>query len=94
VPHQQRVLRNNSGEIMRRLDEGEAFVVTLNGVPVGELVPLRRTETESICGHDAGGGGGGGPIGKSGGVGNHVQEPVVLVRLVMCQSHSSREPSG
>ena len=38
----QRELRNNSGEIMRRLDEGEAFVVTRNGVPVGELLPLRR----------------------------------------------------
>jgi prevent-host-death family protein len=38
----QRELRNDSGEIMRRLDHGEAFVVTRNGVPVGELVPLRR----------------------------------------------------
>ncbi len=38
----QRELRNNSGEIMRRLDEGEAFIVTRNGVPVGELLPLRR----------------------------------------------------
>ena len=27
---------------MRRLDEGESFVVTRNGVPVGELSPLRR----------------------------------------------------
>lgn len=41
----QRELRNNSGEIMRRLDQGEAFVVTRNGVPVGELVPLRRRRT-------------------------------------------------
>ena len=38
----QRELRNDSGEIMRRLDEGESFVVTRNGVPVGELTPLRR----------------------------------------------------
>ena len=38
----QRELRNNSGDIMRRLDEGEAFIVTRNGVPVGELIPLRR----------------------------------------------------
>ena len=38
----QRELRNDSGEIMRRLDEGETFVVTRNGVPVGELAPLRR----------------------------------------------------
>ena len=38
----QRELRNNSGDIMRRLDEGEAFIVTRNGVPVGELMPMRR----------------------------------------------------
>jgi len=38
----QRELRNHSGDIMRELDEGETFVVTRNGVPVGELTPLRR----------------------------------------------------
>jgi antitoxin (DNA-binding transcriptional repressor) of toxin-antitoxin stability system len=38
----QRQLRNDSGEIMRGLDKGESFVVTRNGVPVGELTPLRR----------------------------------------------------
>lgn len=38
----QRELRNESGDIMRRLDEGEAFVITRNGTPVGELTPLRR----------------------------------------------------
>jgi prevent-host-death family protein len=38
----QRELRNDSGEIMRRLDQGESFVVTRNGVPVGELSPMRR----------------------------------------------------
>jgi antitoxin (DNA-binding transcriptional repressor) of toxin-antitoxin stability system len=27
---------------MRRLDDGESFVVTRNGVPVGELTPIRR----------------------------------------------------
>ena len=37
-----RELRNRSGEIMRGLDAGESFVVTRNGVPVGELTPLRR----------------------------------------------------
>jgi len=37
----QRELRNNSGQIMARLDEGETFVVTRNGIPVGELSPLR-----------------------------------------------------
>jgi prevent-host-death family protein len=38
----QRQLRNESGEIMRALDRGESFVVTRNGVPVGELTPMRR----------------------------------------------------
>jgi prevent-host-death family protein len=38
----QRELRNESGEIMRQLDRGESFVVTRNGAPVGELLPLRR----------------------------------------------------
>jgi prevent-host-death family protein len=38
----QRELRNGSGEIMRALDRGESFVVTRNGVPVGELTPLRQ----------------------------------------------------
>jgi prevent-host-death family protein len=38
----QRELRNESGEIMRALDRGESFVVTRNGVPVGELTPLRQ----------------------------------------------------
>ena len=41
-PITQRELRNDSGEIMRRVEAGEAFVVTRNGVPVGELVPLRQ----------------------------------------------------
>ena len=36
----QRELRNGSGEIMRALDRGESFVVTRNGTPVGELIPL------------------------------------------------------
>lgn len=27
---------------MRGLDEGETYVVTRNGTPVGELTPLRR----------------------------------------------------
>jgi antitoxin (DNA-binding transcriptional repressor) of toxin-antitoxin stability system len=40
-PITQRELRNESGEIMRGLDRGECFVVTRNGVPVGELTPVR-----------------------------------------------------
>ena len=38
----QRELRNSSGDIMRRLDAGETFIVTRAGKPVGELSPLRR----------------------------------------------------
>jgi prevent-host-death family protein len=38
----QREFRNDSGEIMRALDRGEDFIVTRNGVPVGELRPARR----------------------------------------------------
>jgi prevent-host-death family protein len=36
----QRELRNQSGDIMRALDRGEAFIVTRNGVPVGALSPI------------------------------------------------------
>jgi antitoxin (DNA-binding transcriptional repressor) of toxin-antitoxin stability system len=38
----QRELRNESGRIMRALDKGNVFIVTRNGVPVGELIPLRQ----------------------------------------------------
>jgi antitoxin (DNA-binding transcriptional repressor) of toxin-antitoxin stability system len=38
----QRELRNDSGRIMRGLDEGKSFIVSRNGTPVGELRPLRR----------------------------------------------------
>ena len=37
----QRELRNDSGRIMRALDKGKSFTVTRNGVPVGELSPMR-----------------------------------------------------
>jgi prevent-host-death family protein len=40
----QRQLRNESGEIMRELDQGESFLVTRNGTPVGELRPIRRRQ--------------------------------------------------
>jgi prevent-host-death family protein len=38
----QRELRNDSGKIMRAVDQGETFIVTRNGDPVGELTPLHR----------------------------------------------------
>jgi antitoxin (DNA-binding transcriptional repressor) of toxin-antitoxin stability system len=33
-------LRTEIGDIMRRLDAGESFLVTRNGVPVGHLTPI------------------------------------------------------
>jgi antitoxin (DNA-binding transcriptional repressor) of toxin-antitoxin stability system len=38
----QRELRIDSRRIMRALDRGKTFVVTRNGRPVGELVPLHQ----------------------------------------------------
>ncbi|MCL2781094.1 MAG: type II toxin-antitoxin system prevent-host-death family antitoxin [Actinomycetia bacterium] len=38
----QRGLRNNSAEIMRRLQAGESFTLTNNGVPVGSLTPASQ----------------------------------------------------
>jgi prevent-host-death family protein len=38
----QRELRNDSGAILRAVEAGEDFVVTLNGTPLAELRPLRR----------------------------------------------------
>jgi antitoxin (DNA-binding transcriptional repressor) of toxin-antitoxin stability system len=46
----QRELRNKSGEVMQALDRGESFVVTRNGVPVGELAPLGRRRLVSAEG--------------------------------------------
>ncbi len=40
----QRELRNDSGSIMRALVEGESFIITRNGVPVGELRPVGKTQ--------------------------------------------------
>ena len=37
-----RELRNDSGRIMRALDEGQSFIVTRHSQPVGELRPMRR----------------------------------------------------
>lgn len=45
----QRELRNQSGEIMRGLDDGERFIVTRRGVPVGELTPVGRKRTVSTA---------------------------------------------
>jgi prevent-host-death family protein len=41
----QRTLRNQSAEVMDRLEAGEEFVVTRDGRPVGRLVPLSGPRT-------------------------------------------------
>lgn len=35
-------LRNDNARVMRRVAEGESFVVTVNGRPVADVVPHRR----------------------------------------------------
>jgi prevent-host-death family protein len=42
----QRELRNDSGAIMRRVEQGESFTVTRNGKPVADLVPHARAHDE------------------------------------------------
>lgn len=37
-----RDLRNNGGEVLRRVERGERVVVTRDGTPVAELRPLPR----------------------------------------------------
>lgn len=45
----QRELRNDNGEIVRRVEAGESFTVTRNGKPVADLVPHRpATKRRSI----------------------------------------------
>ena len=53
----QRELRNESGRVMRALDKGKSFVVTRNGVAVGELIPVRQRQfvpTETVVAAFAG----------------------------------------
>jgi prevent-host-death family protein len=38
----QRELRNRSGEVLREVERGEEFLVTVGGRPVAELAPYRR----------------------------------------------------
>lgn len=36
----QRELRNESGRVLRAVSQGQSFVLTNNGTPVGKIVPL------------------------------------------------------
>ena len=38
----QRELRNHSGEILRRAERGQEFVISVGGRPVAELGPCRK----------------------------------------------------
>ncbi|MGH9324231.1 MAG: type II toxin-antitoxin system Phd/YefM family antitoxin [Vicinamibacteria bacterium] len=40
----QRVLRNDSSDILRRAEAGERFVITVNGRPVAVLGPYERRQ--------------------------------------------------
>lgn len=42
----QRELRNDNGAIMRRVEQGERFTVTRNGVPVADLLPHDRSSSD------------------------------------------------
>lgn len=42
----QRDLRNDNADIMRRVEQGETFVVTRNGTPVADVVPHRSAERQ------------------------------------------------
>lgn len=39
-----RELRDDSADVLRRVEAGETFVITRNGVPVADLVPHRSAE--------------------------------------------------
>lgn len=39
---QQKQLRNEVGDVLRRAEAGEEFTVTVAGRPVAQIVPLRR----------------------------------------------------
>ena len=38
----QRELRNDISSVLRRVEHGESFTITVNGRPVAELGPLRK----------------------------------------------------
>jgi len=40
----QRDLRNNTAELLRRVERGERLRITVHGHPVADLVPVNRTE--------------------------------------------------
>lgn len=47
-PVASRDLRNDTAGVLRRVQSGERVTITVNGRPVAELVPLRRTRRSWI----------------------------------------------
>lgn len=41
----QRQLRNNTADLLRRVEAGERLRITVHGHPVAELVPVERAES-------------------------------------------------
>lgn len=41
----QRQLRNNTADLLRRVEAGERLRITVHGHPVAELVPVQRAES-------------------------------------------------
>ena len=47
-----RDLRNDTAGVLRRVEAGERVTITVNGKPVAEIVPLRRTRRSWISRDD------------------------------------------
>lgn len=43
-----RELRNHTADVLRRVEAGESITITVNGVEVANLVPIRRTKRRFI----------------------------------------------
>jgi prevent-host-death family protein len=41
----QRELRNNTAQLLRRVERGERLRITVHGHPVADLVPVERAQT-------------------------------------------------
>jgi prevent-host-death family protein len=44
----QRELRNDISSVLRRVEHGESFTITVNGRPVAELGPLRQDDRQPV----------------------------------------------
>jgi prevent-host-death family protein len=45
----QRELRNDSADIMRRLESGESFIITRHGKQIGVLSPMHRPQFSKMA---------------------------------------------